>query len=175
MRKHNGMRPQDVAILLKIVALGSQSWQLASLASALKISISEISESLNRSSIAGLIDYNKKKINHQNFMEFLEHGVKYVFPQQPGAMLRGVPTAHSHPDVKKIFISELHYVWPDSNGEVMGLMIEPFYKKQTEAIKEDKGYYKLLSLVDMIRVGKVREVKYAIKELSKEILNEPSY
>lgn len=154
MRKHNGMRPQDVAILLKIIAINSESWQLAGLATSLRISISEISESLNRSRIAGLIDYNKKKVGRQNLFEFLEHGVRYVFPQEPGAMVRGVPTAHSHPSMKQKFISEIDYVWPDSKGSVMGLMIEPFYQKQVQAVGEDQVYYTLLALVDVIRVGK---------------------
>jgi len=173
MRKHNGMRPQDVAILLKIVSINNEAWQLVGLSNLLKISISEISESLNRSRLAGLVDYNKKKVSRQNFLEFLEHGVRYVFPQQPGTMARGIPTAHSHPSMRKIFISDVNYVWSDPKGTVMGLMIEPFYPKQVEAVKEDELYYKLLSMVDVIRVGKVREVKFAIEEL-KNILNEPS-
>lgn len=169
------MRPQDVAILLKIVSMGSENWQLLGLSNVLKISISEISESLNRSRLAGLIDYTKKKVNRQNLLEFLEHGVRYVFPEHPGAMVRGIPTAHSHPDMKKKFMSEMDYVWPDHKGETMGLTIEPFYKKQVEAVKEDREYYRLLALVDVIRVGKVREVKYAVNELKKHILQEPSY
>lgn len=175
MRKHNGMRPQDVAILVKIVSKNSANWQLAELANSLRISISEVSESLNRSKIAGLIDFNKKKVNRQNLFEFLEHGVRYVFPQEPGSMVRGIPTAHSHSSMKKKFISDMDYVWPDTKGKTMGLMIEPFYPKQVEAVIEDEVYYKLLSLVDVIRVGKVREVKYAVNELRKNILHEPSH
>ncbi len=163
------MRPQDVAILLKIISMDSENWHLVGLSNSLRISISEISESLNRSRLASLIDYNKKKVNRQNLMEFLEHGVRYVFPQQPGSMVRGIPTAHSHPSMQKIFISEMNYVWPDSTGKVMGLLIEPFYPKQVEAIYEDKVYYKLLSLVDVIRVGRVREIKYAVNELKKNL------
>lgn len=175
MRKHNGMRPQDIAILLKIVSKNSENWQLAEIANSLRISISEISESLNRSRIAGLIDYNKKKVNRQNLLEFIEHGVRYVFPQEPGSMVRGIPTAHSHVSMKNNFISDIDYVWPDNKGKIMGLKIEPFYPKQVEAVNDDETYYKLLSLVDVIRVGKVREVKYAVNELRKNILNEPSY
>ena len=175
MRRHNGMRPQDVAILLKIVAMNEKNWQLTGLSNSLQISISEISESLNRSKLANLIDYKKKQVNRQNLLDFLTHGVSYVFPQQPGAMVRGIPTSHSHPFMKKKFISELNYVWPDNKGDDMGLMIEPFYPKQIEAVKEDEEYYKLLALVDVIRVGKVREVKYAIDELKKNILHEPSH
>jgi len=174
MRKHNGMRPQDVAILLKIIALGDKPWQLAGLANSLRISISEVSESLNRSRLAGLIDHNKKKINRQNLLEFLEHGVRYVFPQQPGAMVRGIPTAHSHPFMKSAFISEMDYVWPAASGKVMGQLIEPLYPNQVDAVLGEEEYYKLLALVDVIRVGKVREIKHAITELKAIILLEPS-
>jgi hypothetical protein len=169
------MRPQDVAILLKILAINSLHWQMAGLAGSLRISISEVSESLNRSRIAGLIDFKKKQVNRQNLFEFLEHGVRYVFPQEPGAMVRGIPAAHSHPSMKNIFISEMDYVWPYNKGEITGQMIEPFYPKQVEAVTEDEAYYKLLCLVDMIRAGKVREVNYAVAELQKSILHEPSY
>jgi hypothetical protein len=174
MRKHNGMRPQDVAILLKIIALQNSDWQLQSLSNSLYISISEISESLNRSRFAALVDFHKKRPNRNNILEFLEHGVKYVFPQAPGTMVKGIPTAHSHPFMKKHFHSELNYVWPAQRGDIIGQMIEPFYEKQPEAAKADEHFYKLLALVDVIRVGKVREIKIALEELKRVILNEPS-
>lgn len=169
MRKHNGMRPQDIAILVKIISFRDEAWQLSSLSSSLFISISEVSESLNRSRAAKLIDYEKKKINRQNLMEFLEHGIKYVFPQQPGSMVRGIPTAHSHPFLKNYFISEMNFVWPDPKGEIMGLLIEPLYPKQIQAAKYDDEFYKIMSLIDVIRVGKIRETKFAITELKKQI------
>jgi len=43
-------------------------------------------------------------------------------------------------------------------------MIEPFYAKQTEAVRQDDFLYKLLELVDVERVGKIREVNYAVEE-----------
>jgi hypothetical protein len=175
MRKHNGMRPQDIAILLKIVSLGDSPWNIAELSHQLKISISEISESLNRSMLAGLIDHRKKKVNRLNLIEFLEHGFKYVFPQQPGAMVRGVPTAHAHPLIKEKFISDMDYVWPDPKGGIIGLTIEPLYQRQVEAIGEDGDLYMFLALLDMIRAGKAREVKYAVNELKEAFLNERSY
>lgn len=173
MRKHNGMRPQDVAILLKIIAVNKSSWQLAELSGELFISISEISESLNRSQLAGLIDHTKKKVHKQNLLEFLEHGIKYVFPQQPGALVRGIATAHSHSFMKNYFDSEMNYVWPHVKGEMIGQQIEPLYPKQVEAVKKDPLFYKLLALVDVIRVGRLREKKVAMEELNKSI-HEPS-
>ena len=168
------MRPQDIAVLMKIVSMGDQPWQLSTLSNELSISISEISESLNRSRIAKLIDYEKKKINRQNLMEFLEHGIKYVFPQQLGSMVRGIPTAHSHPFLKEQIVSELNYVWPDSKGETIGIAIEPLYPKQIHAVKDYPVFYKLMSLIYVLLVGKVREIKFAVDELEKQILNEPS-
>ena len=163
------MRPQDIAILIKIIAIGNNDWQLSDLSTSLFISISEVSESLNRSKFANLVDYRKRKINRQNLLEFIEHGVKYVFPQKLGTMVRGIPTAHSHPDIKTHFISELNYVWPDNQGNTIGLLIEPFYPKMVEAVKQDITFYKLMALIDILRVGKVREIKFAIGELKKHL------
>jgi hypothetical protein len=173
MRKHNGMRPQDIVILLKLVVAENENKQLARLSHSLFISLSEVSESLHRSQAANLLDYDKKKVMRQNLLEFLEHGVRYVFPQKPGAMVRGLPTAHSHPFMKKTFTSNTNYVWPDTTSQIIGMQIEPFYIKQVQAAKEDAGLYKLLALVDVTRVGKVREIKLAVSELEKIILCEP--
>lgn len=55
MKKHNGMRPQDIVVLLKIISI-HDSWRNIDLANALQISPSEVSEALNRCMIARLID-----------------------------------------------------------------------------------------------------------------------
>jgi len=171
MRKHNGMRPQDIVILLKIIAINNNNWQLKNLATLLHLSASEVSESLNRSRVAGLIDYKKEKIKRQSLMEFIEHGLHYVFPQAPGTIVNGIPTAHSHPFMKQYFDSELMYVWNDFKGKEKGLAIEPLYPKQVDAIKHDEVLYKMLALVDVIRVGKTREIAVAVKELNKMIID----
>ncbi|MBL7722499.1 MAG: hypothetical protein JNK27_00050 [Chitinophagaceae bacterium] len=172
MRKHNGMRPQDIPILLKILILGEQIWQNKDLASQLYISPSEISESLNRSAMAGLIDADyKKKVYRQSLMEFLEFGLHYVFPAIPEVMVNGIYTAHSHPRLEKEFNKEsLPYVWPEPRGQVRGLSIEPLYKEQTKAVRQDEQLYYMLALLDILRVGRVRELKFAISELKKIIL-----
>ena len=70
MRKHNGMRPQDIVVLLKIIALGKKEWQMKNIADQLYLSPSEITESINRSQIAGLIDETKKKLEIKSFYCF---------------------------------------------------------------------------------------------------------
>ena len=167
------MRPQDIVILLKIIILGEKSWLNKDLAQSLYISGSEIGESLSRSEIAGLIDFNKKRVNRQGLFEFLEYGLRYVFPLQPGAMVTGIPTAHGHPFIKQFIESDLLYVWPDFKGESRGLSIEPFYPNQIKAIRDDAELYKALALLDVIRVGRQREINIAISELRNIILYEP--
>lgn len=167
MRRHNGMRPQDIAILLKIVMLGKNEWQYQDLARSLCISGAEVNASLNRSKLAGLIDYNRKRVNKQALYEFLEHGIQYVFPIHPGGLSKGIPTAHSHPVFKDQIFSESVFVWPDINGTEIGQTIEPLFNTQVRAIKEDSALYEVLSLIEILRVGKTREKNIALQQLKK--------
>jgi hypothetical protein len=169
--EHNGMRPQDIVVLLKIVAVGHQGWQSKDLAAELFLSPAEISYSLHRSDAGRLIDYfQSKTVYRQALMEFIEHGLPYVFPAMPGTMVNGVYTAHSHPFMQKHFSSELNYAWPYPKGEVRGLAIKPLYPGQVKAALGDPKLYLMLALLDVIRVGRVREMKVAIEELKNQLL-----
>jgi len=63
------------------------------------------------------------------------------------------------------------YVWAYAKGSDRGQVVEPLYKTTVEATLNDKELYELLTMVDAIRVGKVREKELAKKELEKRILN----
>lgn len=167
----NNLKPQDIVILLKIIALGVQPWYHHTIAKDLGMSQSEVSQSLNRSKYAGLIDNERKKINKLAFIEFLLHGIAYAFPQKPGAIVKGVLTAHSAEPFNKEIHSSENYVWPYAKGINSGQTIEPLYKTIVEASFKDRSLYKLLTLVDTIRVGRIREKEYAKNELKKRILN----
>ncbi|MCF2486670.1 hypothetical protein [Dyadobacter sp. CY347] len=170
MKAHNGMRPQDIVILLKILLAEKESWQYRDLSASLLISVSEIAESLNRSHLAGLIDVTKKKVHRLSIMEFIKYGLHYVFPQRPGAIVTGIATAHSHPFYQTHFESEIDYVWEHENGDLRGQAIQPLYKGLAAAALQDEQLYKMLAGIDIIRVGKAREKKFAIAELEKAIL-----
>jgi hypothetical protein len=169
MKKHNGMRPHDILVLLKILSLDGYAY-LKDLSTQLSISPSEITESVNRSVLAGLIAQDKKTVMRKTLYEFLIYGLPYVFPQKPGALVPGMPTAHSAPPLDKEFKSNEVYVWPDSKGKIRGQEIIPFHQGQVNAAKEDLKLYELLALTDTLRVGKVREKKMAQEELRKRIL-----
>lgn len=169
MKKHSGMRPHDVVILLKIAAKESKPWYMKDLSHELGISASEVSESINRSVIAGLIAQDKKRIMKSALLDFLQHGLPYVYPQQPGALVRGLPTAHSAPPLSDTIMSDEAYVWPYAKGTIRGQKIEPLHPNVPDACLKDEQFYKLMALTDALRVGKAREKNLAFEELKKRI------
>jgi hypothetical protein len=169
MKKNNGMRPHDIVILLKIATKGKENWLMKDLSSELKISGSEISESLHRSFLAGLISSDKKKLMKTAILEFLQYGLKYTYPQQLGALVRGMPTAYSAPPLSEMIISEEPVVWPYAEGKVRGQAIDPLHPSLPLACLLDSKLYEMLALTDALRIGKARERKIAIEELKKRL------
>ena len=174
MKNHNGMRPQDVVILLKLSTLKSEKWRVQDIANGLQISASEVSESLQRSKQARLVSDNKRTLYTASFLEFLVYGLKYVFPVSPGSVVRGIPTAHSALPLNQTIVASStdNYVWASSKGTIRGQAIAPLYKTVPKIVLEDQALYELLALVDAIRVGKAREVKLAVEELEKRLKGE---
>lgn len=164
MKQHKGMRPHDIVVLLKILLSEKEIFN-KDLANTLKISQSEISESLMRSQIAGLIDSTKRKVFKSNLLDFLQYGFTYVFPIEPGPLVRGMPTAHSAPILKDEIISNEVFVWPFEKGSARGQSIMPIYPKAVDAAREDEVLYDVLALLDSLRIGKVREKELAIQKL----------
>ena len=163
------MSPHDIVILLKIVSYGDQPWFQKPLAEALGISQSEISKSLNRSKYAGLLAPNGKTVMKMALFKFLQYGLGYVFPQKPGAVVRGVPTSHSAKPLSDEIQSTEAYVWPYGKGTVRGHSILPLYPSVPEAALKDEKLYELLALADALRVGRARERALAVKELKKRL------
>ncbi|GAA4335156.1 hypothetical protein GCM10023184_29760 [Flaviaesturariibacter amylovorans] len=164
------MRPQDIVVLLKIICLEQQSWQFKDLAYHLALSPAEISESLNRSHLAGLVDATKRKVHRLSLFEFICYGLQYVFPQMPGPMVNGVPTAHAHPYFEKHFHAEFKYIWPLPEGRARGLSIEPLYSALPKIAEQDEKLYLLLACIDIVRVGRIREIKMATNVLKQKLL-----
>ncbi|MFA5140657.1 MAG: hypothetical protein WC728_15620 [Elusimicrobiota bacterium] len=158
-------------MLLKLAASEGRAWRLVDLAQELGLSLSEVSTSLERSKRARLLDSSKKKINWPAFLEFVLHGLKYVYPAEPGAICRGVPTAHSAPPLSNEIVSNDNdqYVWPSGDGTVRGQAIEPLYSSVPEAALRDPALHQLLALVDALRVGRARERQLASEELKRRL------
>lgn len=170
MRKHNGMRPQDVVVLLKILTYRDKPWSFAEIALALQLSTAEVSMAMERNRMAGLVSQAKDNVNKLALREFLVYGLKYVFPPQVGYATRGVATAHSAPPVcSRIAEGNETYVWPYYKGTRRGSAIIPLYDKIPRFIEQDPALYEYLALVDVLRIGKKRELAIAGEELDKRM------
>lgn len=166
------LKPQDIVVLLKVHNCKGREWTYSQLADSLCMSASEVHAALKRCVLSGLYDWDTRKLKKQSLLEFVIHGLKYVFYVQPGALSRGIPTAHSAEPLKSLLLVEATdaYVWPSPDGTIRGQSITPLYKSVPTAAKIDPELYQLLSLIDAIRVGRIREQRLASLELSQRLL-----
>jgi len=169
-KKSNGIRPQDIVIILKKMTTPGRTMLNKDIAASLGISPAEISYALERCRVAQLVDTTKSKINTLALKEFLVFGLKYVFPAVPGRVMRGVPTAVSASPIKEhIAQGNDVFVWPYKNGTMRGQSVNPLYPTVPEAVANDEELYRLLVIVDTLRMGRMREREIAIVELEKAI------
>lgn len=171
MRKHNGMRPQDVALLLRLTLPESEALSGKELAQALHLSAAEVSESLRRCLFSRLLRDGPRlrQVQPRALLEFLLYGLPYVFPVQPGAQARGIATGPSALPLVTMFGMEPAYVWPSAEGEVWGAAIEPLYAGAPAAARDDARLYELLALVDALRLGRPRERRVATDLLNQAL------
>ncbi|OUJ74771.1 hypothetical protein [Hymenobacter crusticola] len=155
MRKHNGMRPQDVVVLLKISTLATTPWQGKDLAAALFISPAEISDALRRCQYARLLHPDGRTVHQRALLTFLFYGLPFVFPAHPGGIVQGTPTAHSAVPAVQGEGSRLPYVWPNPDGKdaLQGLAVEPLYPSLPQVAAHDAACHELFALVDVLRLG----------------------
>jgi hypothetical protein len=162
------MSPLDVVVLVKLCLQKGPISQM-SLAKDLALSQSEISKSMARSRYAGLLYGAEHQVMRKGLMDFLIYGVRYAFPQQPGPIVRGIPTAHSAAPLADLIFSDEPYVWPSAFGHVRGHGIAPLYPKVVDAATRDPELYEALAMIDALRVGRARERNLAAEELKKRI------
>ena len=168
------LKPQDIVVALKLVALGKGKWTYAQLAYELGMSQAEVHAGIKRLLTAGLVVKDSVapvRPVMQALEEFLIHGVKYAFPPLHGGITRGVATSHAAPPLDEEFLpsEELPPVWPDPEGPVKGQEFSPLYRSVPKAVQQDKKLYELLALVDAVRGGRAREQAMAIKELRRRL------
>lgn len=169
------IKPQDILVLLKLVSKKDLPCRQMDLAVELGLSQSEVNQAIHRLVNSRLLN-QEKKLNRHAIVEFLVHGLKYVFPAQPGAVTRGLPTAHSAltKNIGLLVNERDTYVWATPKGSNLGQSISPLYDSVPTAAGKDPDLYELLAAVDSIRVGRAREVKAAIKILERHLKTEDS-
>ena len=170
------MKPQDILVLLKICAMSGSPWNIGILAESIAMSASEVHSAIKRLETSDLLRKDGKSPyarnpNNASVEEFLAHGVKFVFPAKIGGVTRGIPTAHSAPPLSNLIVADSDdaLVWPYEFGTARGQGVTPLYSSVPLALKDDPDLHALLALVDGIRIGRTRERKIAVDELSKRL------
>ncbi len=193
----HSLKPLDVVVALKIGLNEQASRQpidepgphstnsVGDLAEALSKGKGDISRAINRLLALGLIGERQAKdgdvisgnrkyysLQRRSMSDFLCHGIRHVFAPEKSGIGRGVATGWNCPLLESpMNPPEFPLVWSMPGGDTQGELIEPLYAKCPEAAIKDKGLYALLSLIDIIRTGKPRELGYAKEMLEDKVMD----
>jgi hypothetical protein len=171
----DALKPQDLLVLLKVAAHPPQRWTYAALGEALAISASEAHASVKRAVAAGLAVAPARgewAPVRPNLLEFIVHGVRYIWPASLGAVKRGVPTAFgAEPLASQLTVAPGEApVWAHPTGSAKGPAISPLYRTVPQAALADPALHRLLALLDALRTGRARERSLAAKLMEAELM-----
>lgn len=150
-------------------------WTYRSISAATRISASEVNSAIQRAIKSNLLVKPDEKARprplKRSLLEFIEHGVRYVYPAERGEPTRGIPTAFAAPLFDDTLASqdELPPVWKYASGSSLGYALSPIYKTAPLAAAKDPILYELLVLVDVFRVGRQREKSLAHRLLKERL------
>jgi len=161
------LRSHDVAVLLQLVL--SPEVSFAELARRTGVSVGEAHNAVKRLEKTPLLTRKGNRPNVSRLLDFLLHGVPNVFPGELGPEARGVPTAHSGPDLREQMVFEGEIVWPSVHGNVRGETLVPLVADAPEVAEANPELYRLLTLIDALRVGRARERKLAASRLRERL------
>jgi hypothetical protein len=163
--------PQDIVVLAKLVSYRGNRPSIAQVGADLSLSPSQVHQSLKRLERSRLLDAQSGRPFLRAVEEFLIHGVKYAFPARRGEATRGIPTAYAAAPLNREIGEggELPPVWPDAEGDVRGLALEPLHKSAPRAAVKDPQLYELLALIDALRDGRARERQTAERKLAERL------
>lgn len=172
------LKPQDLLVLLKVAAHPPQRWTYASLGGALSMSASEAHACVRRAVASGLAVAPARgewSPVRPNLLEFVLHGVRYVWPATLGPATRGVPTSYgAEPLVGKITAAPGDTpVWAHLAGGAKGPTLSPLYRTAPHAALADPALHRLLALLDAFRAGRARERTLAAQFMQAALTEEP--
>lgn len=167
------LKPQDLAMALKLVALGGLRLGYAELASAMSLSVFEAHACVARLTAARLLTDvdGAPMLVMTAFRPLLLLGAPYFFPAVRGEVTVGFPTAYGVEPLKSkvMFSDDLPPVWPHPDGPVRGVTLLPLYPRLPLAAQLDPKLYELLALFDALRMGQAREREMARKMLEERL------
>jgi len=129
-----------------------------------------VHSAVKRTALCGLVDGETRTVRKEAFLEFLVHGLRYVFPAESRGVTRGLPTSFAAPPLAAEFAAgDLPPVWPHPEGTARGEGLAPLYKSAPNAALRDPQLYEWLALVDALRGGRARERRLAVNQIEKKL------
>lgn len=168
------LKPLDIVVLSALLGFEPDARQtFVEIARQLGSNPSTVTRAVNRLTASGLLRPTRRgsltpadyRIDRPGTIEVIVHALRYFMPVVPGAPHRGLATAHGGPDLVDRVRSQSGYVWPLADGQSHGLTIEPLHPLVPDASRSHPTFYRIMSLADVFRVGRVRE-----RAIAEEIL-----
>lgn len=170
------LKPQDVFVALKLVALGGRRWTYAELSRDLFMSASEINVGVRRAIRARLLAPGTARGDNPRpvvmaLEEFLIHGLKYAFPPDRGGLTTGILTSSSMKGLSMAQYQneDLPPVWPAQGKSDRGYGFSPLYRSAPQAAESDSTFYELLALADAVRDDRCRSRNEAGRRLTRRV------
>ncbi len=159
------LKPLDIVVLVALIVPGHADDETqVQLAQRLHLSQATIHRALKRLERSSL--WRVREPRTRALLNLLVHGVPYVFPPVFGAPARGVLTAHSGPGVPDDLAKGPALVWPCEQGTAAGTSLEALHKVVPLVALEDPAFYEAMSLIEVLRMGRVRERQAAENALA---------
>ena len=110
---------------------------------------------------------DKTMVITRNLLEWLVHGMRYYCPLKTEGFGRAIATGWNCPLLQSGMVPPSPgWGWASSKGNVEAELIAPFHVSVPIAARHDPWLYQAMSLVDVLRGGKPRELAIAEVELS---------
>lgn len=172
--KQWALKPQDLAVLFKLVTLGGEWLPYQSLAKQLFLSQFETHAAVQRLIACRLARPDEAggvRPVMQILHPFLFYGAAYVFPAIRTEVTIGFATAYGAPPMKEhvLFADEFPPVWPHPDGLERGPGLLPLYADAPLAAREDGALAQLMTLFDALRIGQAREREKAGELLAQRL------
>lgn len=171
------LRPLDVVLAVMAATLEPDRWTIAAMATRLGVSNSQAFRAAKQASAAGFLNQERLgrrvsyRVHRAPLLEFLIHGIRYVFVPARGRLTRGVSTAHGAPVLSAHFRASEDPipVWPHPDGPVRGESLEPLHRCVPAVALRDPHFYDVMALVDAMRVGRARDRALAAELLPRSL------
>lgn len=157
-------RPFDIAVALRLLQPTST---LAVLAHDVAAAPSQVHAALKRLDFAGLLKPNARAANPRALLDFLVGGARYAFPAQRGPLRDGVPTAYSAAPLNATVDAVDAVVWPMPGHPrtIRGFSVVPLFRRAPLLVERSPETYRLLTIVDALRLGDPRLRPHARRAL----------